>query len=67
VKVKISIEFDVNSDEDDFTEAEAKAAASVAAWDNLVLTANGQNVCETVTAHVDGFGECTVSVGDEHE
>ena len=73
MKVRILIEFDVESledeeeDEDEFTENVAKGAASQAAWDHLTLSRNGVNLADDVEVHVDGFGRCRVKVGEAHE
>jgi len=72
MKVKILIEFDVTTDLDEeehgeLTEARAKSAASQAAYDNLVLTRNGPHVHDDVEVHVDGFGDCTVKLGEDHQ
>ncbi len=64
MKVNIMVEFDVESEEDGFDEKEAKAAASVAAWDYLCLTRNGQDVADDAEVHVDGVGKFTVKVAD---
>ena len=65
MKVKILIEFDVDTDE----EGVAKAAASQAAYDYLTFcTVSGVNTdTDEVTVHVDGYGECTVRLGEDHE
>ena len=71
MKVRLSVEFDVEVTEPtegmELTENQIKSAASIAAFDNLCLTMNGQDVCEDVEVHVDGFGTCTVKVGEAHE
>lgn len=70
MKVKILIEFDVEvGDDADFEldESVAKSAASMAAWNNLCLTLNGLHVAETCGVHVDGYGECVVKLGEDHE
>ena len=72
MKTKILIEFDVEpveDDEDAFDEGVAKSAASVAAYDFLSFcTVSGVNTdTESVDVHVDGFGPCRVSLGEDHE
>jgi len=67
MKVKILCEFDVTSDEEDLDENAAKSAASLAAYDFLSLVEFGDRVTPAVTVHVDGFGECEVSIGEDHE
>lgn len=64
MKVRILVEFVVEGTDD---EVVAKSAASLAAWNNLVLTENGQDVVERVAQHVDGHGEYEVLVSDDHE
>lgn len=66
MKVKIQIEFEVETGEDD-DEAVAKSAASMAAWDHLCLTNTGQSVVDEVEVHVDGHGSYTVKLGEDHE
>lgn len=69
MKIKIQVEFEVRSDveDDELTEDVVKSAASLAAWNNLCLTNNGIQVVDEVTVHVDGFGECVVRVGEDHD
>jgi len=70
MKVKILVEFDVEPAygvEGELTENYAKGAASMAAWNNLCLTLAGAGVAEEVRVHADGFGECIVRVGENHE
>lgn len=73
MKVKILIEFEVfnleEGDVNDVTEAVAKSAASMAAYDHLCFTENlGRSAgVETVQVHVDGHGECEVKIGEDHE
>lgn len=63
MRVKILVEFNVQPVEGDaLTEREAKEAAELAAFHNLVLTANGRNIVEAVEHHVDGLGECRVTL-----
>lgn len=66
MKVKILVEFEVTAGAE-VTGSVAKSAASMAAWDNLCLTRNGIGVHDSVTVHVDGYGECEVKIGEEHE
>lgn len=67
--VKLLVEFIVESDEEELSETQAKSAASQAAYDFLSFcTVSGVNTdTEEVTVHVDGFGECRVRLGDDHE
>lgn len=72
MKVKILCEFDVTSADvcdDNFDERTAKAAASLAAHNflSLVEISGYSSDTESVTIHVDGFGECEVSLGDDHD
>jgi hypothetical protein len=74
MKVKILIEFDVDGCEDEeedgpLTENIAKAAASMAAYDFLTFcTVSGVNTdTEEVVVHVDGYGQCEVRLGEDHE
>jgi hypothetical protein len=73
MKVKILVEFEVTTDLDEeehgeLTENRAKSAASEAAYQHLCFTHNiGFASIESVDVHVDGFGECTVKIGEEHE
>lgn len=71
MKVKILVEFDVEpielEDGDELSENNAKDAASLAAWHNLALTENGMSVVESTDVHVDGFGLCSVTLGEAHE
>jgi len=64
MKVQIMVAFEVSSDEGELDEKTAKAAAEQAAFDFLSLvTVSGVNTdTEEVTVHVDGFGDCTVSI-----
>lgn len=66
MKVKIHVEFEVPDAED---ERIAKAAASVAAWEYLAFcTAIGVNAGrEECRVHVDGAGEYTVKIGEDHD
>jgi len=69
MKVKILCEFEVTSDEEDeLTEDVAKSAAEQAAFDFLAfVTVSGRNTdVDSVKVHVDGFGKCDVSIGEEH-
>lgn len=63
MKVKILVEFDVDTED----ENEARAAASVAAYHNLCFTLNGLQVVEEVSVHVDGVGEIEVCLGEDHD
>lgn len=71
MKVKIWIEFEVEAvdDDEELTEDIAKSAASVAAYDFLsfVKVSGMSTDSEQVDVHVDGFGECKVSIGEDHE
>ena len=71
MRVKILVEFDVEPEEDPeaFDEAVAKGAASLAAYDYLALVkvSGYTSDAESVTVHVDGFGECRVKIGEDHE
>ena len=74
MKVKILVEFDVTSNEDpdecgELTEAVAKGAASQAAWDYLafVKIAGYSSSAEKASVNVDGFGKCSVAIGEDHE
>ena len=70
MKVKILVEFEVESLEDeDLTENHAKGAASMATYDYLSLVKVSGYTSDTpvVQVHVDGFGECRVSLGEDHE
>ena len=71
MKVKIQIEFNVEpvTNEDEFEESDAKSAASMAAYDYLSLCeiSGVRSDTENVTVHVDGFGQCIVSLGEDHE
>lgn len=71
-KVKILVEFEVTPTESldsEFTENVAKSAASQAVYDFLSFcTVSGVNTdTDEVIVHVDGFGECVVCIGDDHE
>ena len=66
MKVKILVEFEVEDCDD---ENVAKSAASQAAWDYLAFCSvtdvnPGRDDCEV---HVDGHGEFTVLIGEDHE
>ena len=67
MKVKIGIEFDVDTEEEDV----AEAAASLAAYHYLSFvrvsgSGRGSDVGE-VRVHVDGYGEVTVRFGEDHD
>ena len=70
-KVKILVEFKVQpvDDDEEFTEEVAKAAASLAVYDFLsfVKVAGHSSESEFVEVHVDGFGQCDVALGEDHE
>lgn len=67
--VSIPITFTVTSevDDDDLTQQRAEEAAETAARDFLAFVkVSGQSTdCDEVEVHVEGFGECTVSIEDE--
>jgi hypothetical protein len=63
MKVKILVEFDVDTED----ENEARAAASMAAYHNLTLTRNGVDTRDDVKVHVDGVGEIAVCLGEDHD
>jgi len=72
MRVKILAEFDVIPTDDNdgkVTENVAKSAASQVAYEYLSFcTVSDVNAGrDDVTVHVDGFGECVVRVGDDHE
>jgi hypothetical protein len=74
MKVKIGIEFEVSTDldEDEYgelTENRAKSAASQAAYDYLsfVKISGFSSDAESVEVDVDGFGECKVQLGEDHD
>ena len=74
MKVKILVEFEVESLEDEeecgpLTEQVAKGAASQAAFDFLSFcTVSGVNTdTDEVEVHVDGHGKCTVKLGEDHD
>jgi len=64
MRVTIPVEFEVESDEVEMTEKEAKVAASLAVEHYLSLCEISGYVTDTdeVTVFVDGFGDCTVSL-----
>ena len=66
MKVTIQVSFEVSSEEEELNEMVARAAAEQAAYDYLSLvTVSGVNTdTSEVTVHVDGFGECLVSLAD---
>lgn len=66
MKVKILIEFEVDDTDE---ESVAKSAASMAAYDFLSFcTVSGVNTdTDEVQVHVDGHGEFTVRLGEDHE
>lgn len=66
MKVKIGVEFDVSGvDEEDV----AKAAASLAAYNYLTFCeiSGVRTDTDEVTVHVDGYGKCTVRLGENHD
>jgi len=74
MKVKLLIEFEVTTDLDEdehgeLTENRAKSAASEAAYQYLafVKIAGHTSAADDVEVHVDGFGDCTVKLGEDHE
>lgn len=69
MKVKIQIEFEVEGFDDELDEQQAKSAASLAAYDYLSFcTATGVNAgTEECKVHVDGYGECLVTIGADHD
>lgn len=73
MKVKILVEFEVETELDDIehgelTESRARSAASEAAYQHLCFTKNiGFASLESIEVDVDGFGECTVRIGEDHE
>ena len=74
MKVKILIEFEVSTDLDEeehgeLTQNHATSAASLAAFDYLSFVAmSGYSTDpESVEVHVDGFGPCTVKIGEDHQ
>jgi hypothetical protein len=70
VNVKIGIEFKVlSADGDEIDEETAKAAASLAAYHYLSFCKVSGVHTDTpeVEVHVDGFGECRVALGGDHD
>ena len=69
MKVKILVEFDVEGDGEGFNEGVAKAAASLSAYNFLTFCkVSGRNTdVDEVEVHVDGYGECKVRLGEDHE
>lgn len=66
MKVKLLVEFEVPKAED---ENVAKSAASMAAYHYLTFCSAvgvnaGREECEV---HVDGYGDYTVRIGEDHE
>ncbi len=61
--VKIKIEFEVDTDD----ETIARSAASMAAWDFLTLSETGESCVDEVTVYVDGHGDRTVKMGQDHD
>jgi hypothetical protein len=71
MKVKLLVEFEVEGlepeDEAEMLESHAKSAASEAAYQVLCLTRNGVHVHDDVEVHADGYGNCCVKLGEDHE
>jgi hypothetical protein len=74
MKIKIGVEFDVKGLEDEeecgpLTQQVAKGAASMAAFDYLSFcTISGVNTdTDEVKVNVDGYGECIVRLGEDHD
>lgn len=71
MKVRILVEFEVEpcdaSEDGELQTTDAKGAASMAAWNHLCLTESGMSVRDSVRVHVDGYGECLVRIGEDHE
>lgn len=65
MKVKIGVEFDVDTDEEEV----AKAAASLAAYNYLTFceVSGVRTDVDEVTVHVDGYGEVIVRLGEDHD
>lgn len=63
MKIKIQVEFEVNTDNENI----ALGAASMAAWNHLCLSMWGQALADEVVVFVDGFGEFTVKMGEDHD
>jgi hypothetical protein len=65
MKVKIKVEFDVDTDDENV----ARSAASQAAYDYLSFcTISDVNAGhEDCTVHVDGHGEVKVTIGSDHD
>jgi hypothetical protein len=64
MKVKIPVEFEVDTDDEEV----AKTAAATAAWDYLSFCeVSGESTdTDEVTVNVDGHGKMTVRMGVEH-
>lgn len=69
MRVKIPVEFEVETDEADFEERHAKDAAAQAAFDYLSFcTVSGVNTdTDEVEVHVDGFGKCKVRLAKSED
>lgn len=74
MKVKILVEFEVEgladeAENGELTEGIAKSAASCAVWGYLsfVEISGYSSDTETVNVHVDGYGDCRVRIGEDHE
>lgn len=65
MKVKIGVEFDVDTDEENV----AKAAASLAAYNYLTFceVSGVRTDVDEVTVYVDGYGDVTVRLGEDHD
>lgn len=72
MKIKILVEFDVeplDDPDDEFCEQYARSAASQAVYDFLTFcTVSGVNTdTDSVEVHAEGFGDCRVKLGEDHE
>jgi hypothetical protein len=70
MRVQKLITFDVETDVDDdeLTEDIAHAAISSAVWGYLTFVKfSGGRAVDDVEVHVDGFGECVVSMPDTQD
>lgn len=65
-KIEIQIEFIIEgkNGEYDPDEMDRTSAAMMAAFNNLCLTSNGQDVVKSVDLNVDGYGVCNVKLGE---
>ena len=64
MKVKILVEFEVESEVPDLDLLVAGEAAEQAACHHGALTNTGESLVDEVSVHVDGFGRCTVKLVD---